>query len=148
MTKTKQIILEHKSVTRMAEDLVSSVNDGLVNPLEAFVAIKHMEETCKLANKKLKTQAITEAETYGVEAKDLNLHGANIQIRNGAGRWNFSHIDEIVELESKLKDLKDTHKQAFKMEQKGNQMITEHGEIVKSAYYVEAGEIIAVKLNK
>ena len=46
----------------MAEDLVSSVNNGLVNPLEAFVAIKHMEEVCKLANKQLKDQALTEAE--------------------------------------------------------------------------------------
>lgn len=148
MTKEKQIILEHKSVSRMAEDLVSSVNDGIVNPLEAFVAIKHMEEVCKLANKQLKEQAITEAETYGVESKDLKAYGAQIQVKNGAGRWNFSHIKEISKLEDNLKELKDSHKTAYKMRLKGNQMVTEDGEIVQPAYYLDGSQVIAIKLNK
>tara|TARA_R110000796_G_scaffold32323_1_gene84794 strand:+ start:1006 stop:1452 length:447 start_codon:yes stop_codon:yes gene_type:complete len=148
MTKEKQIILQHKSVSRMAEDLVSSVNDGLVNPLEAFVAIKHMEEVCKLANKQLKEQAIEEAETYGTESKDLNAYGAKIQVKNGAGRWNFSHIEEINELELKLKELKDNHKTAFKMRQKGNQMVTEDGELIQPAYYLDGAQVIAIKLKK
>ncbi len=148
MTKEKQIILQHKSVSRMAEDLVSSVNDGLVNPLEAFVAIKHMEEVCKLANKQLKEQAIEEAETYGTESKDLSAYGAKIQVKNGAGRWNFSHIEEINELELKLKELKDNHKTAFKMRQKGNQMVTEDGELIKPAYYLDGAQVIAIKLKK
>lgn len=132
----------------MAEDLVSSVNEGLVNPLEAFVAIKHMEEVCKLANKQLKEQAITEAETYGVESKDLKAYGAQIQVKNGAGRWNFSHIKEISELEDNLKELKDSHKTAYKMRLKGNQMVTEEGEIVQPAYYLDGSQVIAIKLNK
>ena len=148
MNKEKQIILEHKSVSKMAEDLVSSVNEGFVNPLEAFVAIKHMEEVCKLANKQLKDQALTEAETYGVESKDLKVYGAQIQVRNGAGRWNFSHIKEISQLEDQLKELKDSHKTAYKMRLKGNQMVTEEGELIDPAYYVEAGQVIAIKLNK
>lgn len=148
MTKEKQIILEHKSVSRMAEDLVSSVNDGIVNPLEAFVAIKHMEEVCKLANKQLKEQAITEAETYGVESKDLKAYGAQIQVKNGAGRWNFSHIKEISKLEDNLKELKDSHKTAYKMRLKGNQMVTEDGEIVQPAYYLDGSQVIAIKLKK
>lgn len=132
----------------MAEDLVSSVNEGLVNPLEAFVAIKHMEEVCKLANKQLKEQAIEEAETYGVESKDLKAYGAQIQVKNGAGRWNFSHIKEISELEDNLKELKDSHKTAYKMRLKGNQMVTEEGEIVQPAYYLDGSQVIAIKLNK
>ena len=77
MTKQKQIILQHKSVSRMAEDLVSSVNEGLVNPLEAFVAIKHMEEVCKLANKQLKEQAKV-LDTY-LKGKDW-LVGSKITV--------------------------------------------------------------------
>jgi len=148
MNKEKQMILEHKSVSKMAEDLVSSVNNGIVNPLEAFVAIKHMEEVCKLANKQLKEQAIEEAENYGVESKDLKAYGAKIQVKNGAGRWNFSHIEEINQLELKIKELKDSHKTAFKMRQKGTQMVTEDGEIVEPAYYLDGGQVIAIKLKK
>tara|TARA_R110002033_G_scaffold119788_3_gene163073 strand:- start:950 stop:1396 length:447 start_codon:yes stop_codon:yes gene_type:complete len=148
MTKEKQIILQHKSVSRMAEDLVSSVNEGLVNPLEAFVAIKHMEEVCKLANKQLKEQAIEEAETYGVESKDLSAYGAKIQVKNGAGRWNFSHIKEISQLEDQLKELKDSHKTAYKMRLKGNQMVTDDGELIKPAYYLDGAQVIAIKLKK
>ena len=148
MTKEKQIILQHKSVSRMAEDLVSSVNEGLVNPLEAFVAIKHMEEVCKLANKQLKEQAIEESETYGVESKDLSAYGAKIQVKNGAGRWNFSHIKEISQLEDQLKELKDSHKTAYKMRLKGNQMVTDDGELIKPAYYLDGAQVIAIKLKK
>jgi len=148
MKKENSLLLEHNSVTKMAQDLVNSVNEGFTNPLEAFVAIKHMEETCKLANKQLKDQALTEAETYGVEAKDLKIHGAQIQVRNGAGRWSFEHISEISVLEMKLKRLKESHKTAYKMAQKKHQMVTEDGEIIEPATYIEAGQVIAVKLNK
>jgi len=148
MKKENSLLLEHNSVTKMAQDLVNSVNEGFTNPLEAFVAIKHMEETCKLANKQLKDQDLTEAETYGVEAKDLKIHGAQIQVRNGAGRWSFSHLPEITDLEERLKELKESHKGAYKMSLKGNQMVTEHGELIEPATYIEAGQVIAVKLNK
>ena len=141
-------ILDHGSVSKSAADLIDQVNEGHVNPLEAFVGIKHMEETCKLANKRLKDQAIQELSNYGTEAKDLSIHGATLQLRNGAGRWDFKEIPEIMELKAKIKELEDQHKQAYKMDQKGNKMVSEHGETITPAIFTPGSEVIAVKLKK
>ena len=141
-------ILDHGSVSKNAADIIDQVKAGNVNPLEAFVALKHMEETCKLANKKIKDLAIDEVSNYGPEAKDLSIHGANVQLRNGAGRWKFDHIKEIQDLEDQIKELKEKHKQAFKMQEKGNQLISDHGEIITPANYTPGAEVLAIKLKK
>ena len=146
--ENQMTILDHGSVSKGAADIVDAVERGDVNSLEAFVAIKHMEETCKLANKKLKDYAITELATYGPESKDLLIHGASLQLRNGAGRWDFKEIPEIMELKERIKILEDQHKQSYKLNETGNQMISQHGEIIQPAKYTPGSEVIAVKLKR
>ena len=55
---------------------------------------------------------------------------------------------EIMELKAKIKELEDQHKQAYKMDQKGNKMVSEHGEIISPARFTPGSEVIAVKLKK
>jgi len=146
--KNQLQIMDRKSITEASKTLLDLVEQGDVSPLNALISLKHMEETIKMANKKLKELALDEASLYGSEAKQMTIYGAEIQVRNGATRWSFDHIPEYNEKKQQLKDLESRYKQSYHMAQKGDMMISGDGEVVPQATPKPSGEVIAIKLKK
>jgi uncharacterized protein (UPF0335 family) len=136
-----------KNLNDASDSIVDIVKDGLLEPTYAFLYLKKVEHKAKEMREEIKDLTIEELSSIGLESKSYKMQGGTLELRNAAGRWDFSHIDEIVKLEQELKDLKERAKAAYKMSLKGSILITDDGEEITPAIYKEGKESIAVKLD-
>lgn len=130
-----------------AVDAISNVGlavlEGNVNPLSAAIALKEVKRTIEAVEKGIKSRVLEAAlnECEGVDHGIVLHQGYEVQVQEGSGRYDFSSIDEIAKLEAQVKELKDKHKQAYKMHLKGQLMVDEEtGEIVTPAGYKSYGQ--------
>ncbi len=77
-------------------ELIETINNGLVNPLEIHLQIKCMEDVVKLTTgntvyKKLVTET---AETYG--EKTFQFHNAKMEIKETGVKYDFSQCADPV----------------------------------------------------
>jgi len=136
------------TVDNQTKDLVTMVKEGYLEPSYAFIYLKKIESKAKEMKDKILEETIEQLSSIGLEGKSYALSEGTLELRNSAGRWDFSHIEEIVRLEEELKDLKELSKEAYKRSLKGNHLVTEHGEIVQPAAFKAGKEIVAVRLKK
>lgn len=95
-------------ITKMADELVQPVMDGIVSALDTFVKIKALEEALADAKKRIEELALDDADKYG---KGVFEHmGCKITQRETGVKYDFSQIGGWAEIESKIKDLKDQQK--------------------------------------
>ena len=146
MVKDTDVLAEVRKKTR---DIVSLVNEGYMQSTDAYVLLKQIEVNAKSMKDELKEQTIDLIHQIGFNNRTIDTSSASIELRSSAGRWDFSHIKEITDLEEELKRLKERSKLAYKNEQSGSYLVTEDaGEIVTSAKFIPGSETIAVKLKK
>jgi len=138
-----------------AVEAISSVGlavlEGNVNPLSAAIALKEVKRTIEAVEKGIKSRVLEAAETEceGIEYGILKHEGYEVQVQEGSGRYDFTHIQEIVALEETLAALKDKHKQAYKMHIKGQLMVDEStGEIVAPAGYKGYGKQVRFTMKQ
>ena len=126
------------------------VLQGDINPLDAFVQLKKLEELSKTIKKNIKELALEEIAKYSNEAKaGIDMYGANVSIKNSAGRWSYDHIQEIKDLENNLKELKKRHQEAYKADKRGESIVdSETGEIIQPAMYSQGDETIMIRFKK
>ena len=129
-------------------DIVDMVKLGNIEPSIAFLYLKNIEKLAKEKRESITTETIDQLYSIGLEGKGYNLSGGTLELKNSAGRWDFSHIEEIVALEERLKELKERSKAAYKLSLKGSNLVTEDGEIVTPANFKAGKEIVAVRLKK
>ena len=103
------------NVTSIINGIVSDVEVGRVNPLDAFAIFKKMEALFNEAKKQIDALAIEEAEHYGQSTFSHN--GQKYEVRNGATRYNFKDIPEWIEANEKLKLIEEKYKTAYKNRQ-------------------------------
>jgi len=103
------------NVTSIINGIVSDVEVGRVNPLDAFAIFKKMESLFNEAKKQIDALAIEEAEHYGQSTFSHN--GQKYEVRNGATRYNFKDIPEWIEANEKLKLIEEKYKTAYKNRQ-------------------------------
>lgn len=118
-------------------EIVDQVNEGNLNALEMFIAIKRECEAASAAMDALKQQAIDEAAKYG--GKSFEAFGAKIERRNAPSRWNYKGISSIEDAEKKVKQLQT-------IAQVGG-VDPDTGEVMK-AVKIEGGETIAISFIK
>ena len=135
-------IIKNINISKVVADITTAVKDGLVNPLEAYVSLKKLEEIVKQDKSKIDEEALSEANKY--PEKSFNFSDVEITKKNSAGRYDYSNIPEIVKKEKELKELKETYKAASKYD------ITDlnTGEILNAPIYKHGKEILSIKLNK
>lgn len=137
------ITLNKASLMTKVKQITQEVNEGRVNPLEAFVFLNWMAKVAEGAKNQLLEQAIVEAEKY--PEKETNVYDAKITVRNGGGKYDYSGIEEIVKKEVELKALIEDAKAAYKSMKSGNQMVNEDtGEIIESAKFNPNKQTIAI----
>ena len=134
-------LLKTVKVNEVVANITSSVLDGTINPLEAIVSLKKLEEIVKLAKASISVAVIDEAAKHG---KTFTYGDAEITNKSSAGRYDYSNIVEVVSMELELKALKDKHKAALKVDV----INLDTGELLAAPIYKGGKEIISIKLNK
>ena len=134
-------LLKTIKVNEVVANITSSVLDGTINPLEAIVSLKKLEEIVKLAKASISDAVIDEATKHG---KTFTYGDAEITNKSSAGRYDYSNIVEVVSMELELKALKDKHKAALKVDV----INLDTGELLAAPIYKGGKEIISIKLNK
>ena len=134
-------LLKTIKVNEVVNNITTSVLDGTINPLEAIVSLKKLEEIVKQAKVRINESVIIEAAKHG---KTFVFGDAEITNKASAGRYDYSNIIEIVSMETGLKQLKDKHKAALKVDV----IDLETGELIEAPIYKGGKEIISIKLNK
>ena len=135
-------ISQISDISTYIKDLYQLVNDGEINPLTAVIFLKELEKKSKEYKSKIEDIAIDELSKYGREGTDLN--GYSLKLKKSAGRWDFKHIEEIVEAENNLKQLKEKYKLAYHQIEHNTTSVGEGGEVIKPAHFKHGKEIISI----
>jgi hypothetical protein len=143
-----EIISKKQSALDAITEVGHAVLEFKVDPLSAAIALREVRRTIEAVEKGIKMHVTTAA----IEACEGVPHGIHIQDgyeithQEGSGRYDYSSIREVVALEQQLKDLKEKHKQAYKMHMKGQILVDEDtGEIVGPAGYKSNPPVIRFK---
>ena len=135
-------ISQISDISTYIKDLYQLVNDGEINPLTAVIFLKELEKKSKEYKSKIEDIAIDELSKYGREGTDLN--GYSIKLKKSAGRWDFKHLQEIVDAEKHLKELKEKYKGAYKNMLNNLTTLGEGGEVIVPANFKDGREIISM----
>ena len=134
-------ILKTIKVAEVVANITTSVNNGDVNPLEAIISLKKLEQIVKQAKAEIDEAVIDEAAKHG---KTFTYLDAEITNKYSAGRYDYSNIPDIVDKEIEIKALKDKHRAAINVDV----VDLDTGELLAAPIYKGGKEIISIKLNK
>jgi hypothetical protein len=127
-------------ILELANDVLEGNADAV--PLQVF--IKKAKEALEQAEKAIKPTLMRAVE--GKEGYAYN--GYLLQVRPGSGRHSYDHIREWVELRDKMKDIEDKAKVAYKMYLRGDQYVTEEGELIPPSKYTGYDDTIVITKTK
>ena len=142
-TKSKEILAREPQ--KQISNIVNFVNNGSINPLEAKLVFSEIKKTLEKAEKDIAETLIDFAETNELDKFPYKLDGYEVSMQEGSGRYDFSHITEIQQLENQLKELKEQHKEAHKKHLKGQMLVTSDGEVVEPAAFKSYGKQVRFK---
>jgi len=132
------------NVTSIINGIVSDVEIGRVNPLDAFAIFKKMETIFNEAKKQIDTLAIDEAEHYGLSTFSHN--GQKFEVRNGATRFSFKGIKEWEDANENLKSIEEKYKLAYKNRQMNLSSLDETtGELLELPTVTQSKSSLIVK---
>lgn len=101
------------------KELVSLVESGEINALNAYVILKQEEKMISEAIKLVQPLAISEADKY--PEKSFKAFGAMIEKKNAASRWDYSNVQEWLLAKERLKQI-ETIAQVGGMDDSGNEI--------------------------
>jgi len=141
MTK---VYLNNKSndAVNYVKDVAELVENGEIDPVKAFLLLKQIENKSKEYKKKIEEIALDELAKYGSEGAEID--GYKVTLKKSAGRWNFKHIEDIVDAEEKLRQLKIKHKGAYLQMVHNITSIGDGGELIKPAEFKNGKQIISI----
>ena len=132
------------NVVSIIDGIVSDVEIGNINPLDAFAIFKKMEAMFNEAKKSIDSLAIDEAETFGESSFSHN--GQKYEVRNGATRYSFKEIPEWIEANEKLKLIEEKYKTAYKNRQMNLSSLDETtGELLQLPTVTQSKSSLIVK---
>ncbi len=109
-------------------ELVNSVNDGDVSPLEAWFEMKQMAEKVKWSMSLIEDAAINERESIGTD--DYKVAGFRIEVVQGRKMYSYKHIGKSKELDVHRKQVEQAAKAAADT---GNMVVDPYGEEIEPA---------------
>ena len=133
--------MENLNIEQLSQ-LVQDVHDGKEDPLKAYAILKDCDSYVKKCIDEINTVALEEA-MKNPEKKFLG-YGYWFEFRNGASRYDYSNIPEIVELEKDLKKMKLEARNRCKT---NHQILSEDGEILPKPLVSYNKDSLSVKFN-
>lgn len=131
------------NAVREIMELTHYAVSGETDPLKAYIELKKIGKNLSVALETLQPLALEEAHKYG---KSFEFHGAKVECKSAAGKWDFTEIPEWVKINNLKKEIEDKAKQAFKLSEKGDLLIDEGGVIYKNPKYTPGKSIISIEL--
>ena len=140
---TKLYVDEQSSnAINYVKDIAQLVENGEIEAIRAFLFLKEIEMKSKEYKKKIEEIALNELSEYN---GNTEMNGYSISLKKSAGRWDFKHIQEIVDAEDNLKQLKEKYKLAYKQQDNNITAIGDGGEVIQPAKFKHGKEIIQIK---
>lgn len=126
------------SIIQFTEFLLQGVEDGNINPLDAFISFKAILEIIDKAKKIIDDKALKEAEKHN----NLSSYkGFKISIINGRKSYIFKNIPEIQNKENELKSIQEKYKNAFDGIDKGTTILENGGWVSQDGEILPLPEI-------
>ena len=126
------------------DTIVNKVDLGELNGLDAFSLFKKLEKAFTEAKKTIEGAALDEAEKFGTSSFESN--GQKYELRNGATRFSFEHIEEYKEKKAELKALEEKYKLAFKNNKLNLSSLDENtGEVLELPIVTQSKSSLIVK---
>lgn len=99
------IPLTKAAIQQFAQETADLVlEDGSINPLDAYMKLKFIEQAAKDAQEQIKDSAMTEAMKYHRAERTMN--GVAFDVRHTNGPLDWSQVPAITELEAEIKRIK------------------------------------------
>lgn len=133
------------------DEILQKVDAGDMNPLDAMIDLKQMKDKCNVVLDIIKDFESEFVDDITFEAAQYpdGYKGYMFEVRNGRKMYNYSKIEQVVDAEKKVKDLKEYYKQAFVSRQKGILIATDDGEeIVLPELSISKSSIILKEKRK
>jgi len=139
-----ELLVNPKTINHHVNEIIDALNNGWLDPTEAFVGLKRLSEVANQATKVIQDRVEEILEGHKGPLKIMN---AEISLRKGATRYKFDHIPEIVAYKEKIKILEDKSKAAREAIDRGDELYSgKSGEQIPPAEKVVSKSSIAVKL--
>ncbi len=133
-TTPTNLTLNKALLNTRVQQIKQEVDEGRVNPLEAYIFLNWMMKVADAAKAQLKEEAIEEAEKHS--EKDIKVYDATVTVKNGAGRYSYPDY---------IKDLQEQHKLAYQAAQKGQTITDEEGTVIEPAKYSPGSQTLSIK---
>lgn len=112
------------------DTIVAKVDTGELNGLDAFSLFKKLEKAFTEAKKTIEGVALDEAEKFGASSFESN--GQKYELRNGAKRFSFDHIEEYAQKKAELKAIEEKYKSSYQNNKLGLSSLNEStGEVLQ-----------------
>ena len=126
------------------DTIVNKVDLGELNGLDAFSLYKKLEKAFTEAKKTIEGAALDEAEKFCASSFESN--GQKYELRNGATRFSFDHIEEYKEKKAELKALEEKYKLAYKNNKLNLSSLDEStGEVIELPRVTQSKSSLIVK---
>ena len=109
--------------------VVQKVEEGLVNPLDAFIELRTIESALKDAIASVTDAACEERRSYGKE--EIVRQGSIVELVEGSPRYSYKHIPQWTALKEKMKGIEQMSKMASS--NLTGYVVDENGEEVEAA---------------
>ena len=109
-------------------EYVNDVEEGIKNPLDAYLHFKQIEAALKAAMQRIEEAAVSERRAYGKE--EVIRHGMRIELVEGRKTYSYKHIALWQEIDEKRKQIEKAAKGAAEF---GAHVITNDGEEIEPA---------------
>lgn len=122
-------------------DVDHRVTEGEDDGIDTLIGLKQLSKVVSDAIKSVESEADTELDKYGQDK--IQKRGFEVHRRSGAGKYTYHKYSGYMDLENKMKSLKEKMKAAHKT--KSEMLDPETGEIIPAAEYTPGKTVIAVK---
>jgi len=109
-------------------EYVNGVEEGIMNPLDAYLHFKEIEAALKNAMQIIEEAAVSERRAYGKE--EVIRQGLRIELVEGRKTYSYKHIALWQEIDAKRKQIEKAAKGAAEF---GAHVITNDGEEIEPA---------------
>ena len=120
------------------------VEGGNQCPLAFYIELKEITDLVKDLMDQIKPTALTEASKWHGQV----YCGYEITKKSGGGRYNYDHIERVVQLKNQLKEWERIHQVAYKTMNQGVYLNQDTGEVYEPAQYIQNDDTIQIKLVK
>ena len=90
--------------------VVQKVEEGLVNPLDAFIELRSIESALKDAIASVTDAACEERRSYGKE--EIVRQGSIVELVEGSPRYSYNHVSQWAAMKEKMKAIEQMSKMA------------------------------------